>query len=361
MRAMLKILLSILLFPHCFNGCSQPKQPAERPQPTPSVYSQVSSNWQTFVEKPPLSPRTLSPFAIRDFINGVDKNLNEFYDFTPLWERLQIDKGENDSFEGFTPSYSHWQAQTFREINTQRGKLVVLKIVAMGGAIRRYLIFRKEHSTQAKISPWKILGNIDILDNKYEGSPHQKYHRIIVMGNHIWLLLRNLANRGTGVYQINEAWYRIDIKKPKKVVEYAVEGYSHIFGDVSERNFSTKVERYRPMKRGYQVEIQYSARYGGNKTRFSKKQMAIYNWKRGSGIFTLDKARSELSEEEIEDVFNTGCIPHDRFLTYNYAELEQIAKYGSAVQKRWLKECSSRMENHSKKLILEKLLRRRFY
>lgn len=358
MRANRKSILQFLclLVIACLGGCSKQNSNLKHNTPAPPASPQASLGAQTLVLKLTASPRSLSPFDIRDFINGVDEDLTEFYDFSPLWEKLQIDKGADDSFEGFTPSYSRWRARTYKEISTHQGKLVVLKIDAMGGVSRRYLIFRQTYTSPALTNAWQILGNIDILDSKYEGSPHQQYYRVITMGNQVWLLLRSLGGSGTGVYQIDETWYQIAAGKPKQALEYAVEGYFSN-DNVCARTFSATVNSCYPLNGNYRVEIQHKVSYGDRRGEFSKKQLAIYDWSNETGSFIFNKARSDITEEEKEDIFNTGFFSDDKFITYNFTKLKQIARRGSVGQRRWLKEALSRMESEPRKSELENLLK----
>src|SRR5262249_53485061 len=143
-----------------------------------------------------------------------------------IWKILRVKQDEDRIFDGFVPSYSRWHAELFSDgaLGKNAGKLI-LKISANGGADRRYLVFSRDLSYRQGKVRWRFWGSIDVLDNKYEGSPHQSYHRMVNSGKHTWLVLRALGASGTGVYQIDEAWYEIAQVPPKKVLEYPIRGY----------------------------------------------------------------------------------------------------------------------------------------
>src|SRR5215831_14116635 len=181
--------------------------------------------------------KSRSPHALEDLINGANLNETRFIDFTSVWQKMQIEHDARGDFDRLTPSDNPWRARVFDAGTTQVPlRQVVLEVSAHGGASRRYLIFKQESSSY---SGWLVLGNIDILGGRYEGSPHQQYHRVITTSGHTWLLLRAVAS-GTGTYDVKEMWYEIRGPRPEKVLEYSIEGW-HASGDVSDRKFSSRL------------------------------------------------------------------------------------------------------------------------
>jgi hypothetical protein len=65
---------------------------------------------------------------------------------------------------------------------------------------------------------------------------------------------------------------------------------------------------------------------------FAKGQKAYYVWNDEKGRFVLDTSRSDLTEKELEAVYNPGGLTHEKFLEYNLSELLEIAGKSSSIQ-----------------------------
>jgi len=263
--------------------------------------------------------KSRSPHALEDLINGANLNETRFIDFTSVWQKMQIEHDARGDFDRLTPSDNPWRARVFDAGTTQVPlRQVVLEVSAHGGASRRYLIFKQDSSSY---SGWLVLGNIDILGGRYEGSPHQQYHRVITTSGHTWLLLRAVAS-GTGTYDVKEMWYEIRGPRPEKALEYSIEGW-HASGDVSDRKFSSRLISEESSRSSFTVKIMFSVRYGENgsaRSRFSKNQRATYVWNSDLAAFVLDESRSSLTTREIEEVYSPGCLSQSEFFEYNSVE-----------------------------------------
>ena len=212
-------------------------------------------------------------------------------------------------------------------------------------------------SYRASNISWQFSGCIDVLDNRYEGSPHQAYHRIVSSGKHTWLVLRALAVSGTGVYQINEAWHEIDHYPPKKVLEYPIKGHS-AQGDLCDRVFGSRIVNQQRVNSVYVIEIQLSVTYGLGRPVFSKTQTASYVWVPDLAEFVFDQSNSKISKQEMELVYNTGFLKDELFMSYNYSDLKRIASHGNKVQKDWLEWVLTKTEDVPQKRPLLDRLRR---
>ncbi len=194
--------LTVLLWVGCSSGPHGIVQ-SNAAESKPTERSQNSNSPRTV----PSKAVPISPYDIQKYINQHDDNETELVDFRPIWKMMQVKPDEEGVFDGFVPSYSRWHAELFSAgTRVKKDRPLVLKISANGGADRRYLIFSLNRSYRSTNVRWQFSGCIDVLDNKYEGSPHQAYHRVVSSGKHTWLILRALAGSGTGIYQINEAW-----------------------------------------------------------------------------------------------------------------------------------------------------------
>jgi len=288
-------------------------------------------------------PQLLMPSRLERLINGVDKNSNSFLDFRSIWERMGIERDSGGVFDGFVPSFGAWGAEMFPAFNPNNGSGLVLVISADGGANRRYLVFR------AAATRWRISGNIDILDNEYEGSPHQRYRRVVTSAHNTWLVIRRLEDRGTGVYQVNELWYEISGEHPRPVLEYPLEGY--FFNDdqnVCNRMFDSRIIAEEAADVAYTIKILFTVSYcsdRGGSPRLRKKGRADYVWNPGLGRFVLNEAASDLDEQEISDVYNTGFLSDSRILAYNFKELKAVEGNGNEKQRNWVRAILDRIKN----------------
>jgi hypothetical protein len=231
-------------------------------------------------------PEFLLPYMLGHLINGVDKNFDGFLDFTAVWQRIGIERDSEGIFDGFNPSYSRWRSEFIAVNNPGVGRFVIVFISADGGADRRFVIFR-----QLK-TEWQVVGKIDLLDNRYEGSRHEGYHRVITDGENTWLALRRLAASGTGVYQVDEAWYEISGSSPQKVLEYPTTGYfANDNEGVCNRVFCSRItdEKAGPPHR---LQILFSVCYSEDQAegpKLEKAGRATFVWARSPGRFVLDE------------------------------------------------------------------------
>jgi hypothetical protein len=287
-------------------------------------------------------PQLLVPYRLERLINDVETNLDAFWDFKSIWERMGIERDSEGVFDGFVPSFSAWAAEIFTAYNRNTGTAVVLVVSADGRANRRYVVFRGAGTR------WRILGNIDILDNKYEGSPHQRYHRVVTNEHNTWLVLRKLGASGTGVYQVNEVWYEISTEHPKPVLEYPIEGYfCNDNQDVCSRAFDSRIVGEEAAGVAYTVKILFSVSYGcdrGAIPGFQKKGKAAYVWNPTLARFVLNEPASELDRQEIRDVYNTGFLSDSKFLAYNFKELNAIAARGDERRSNWVRAILNRIK-----------------
>jgi hypothetical protein len=332
-------------YPAWGNG-TESKVTAQRPP------SQIESPNQI----PPKSA-PVSPYEIEERINEHDESETGLVDFKPVWEVMKIERDEQGIFDGFVPSYSRWHGEVFTAGGSgKQDNLAVLKISADGGADRRYLIFRTNGFDPSGKLMWKFSGYIDVLDNKYEGSPHQKYQRIMSNEKHTWLVLRALANSGTGVFQINEVWHEIEGNNPKRVLEYPIEGH-YAQGDVCDRSFSSRLVSQQQVNGVYVVEIQFLVTYGLDHPVFSKRQTASYIWAPDLREFIFDQSKSETSEQELELIYSTGFVKDEVFISVNYGDLERIASHGNQGQKKWLEWILTKVDDVPQRRTLRDKLR----
>ena len=59
----------------------------------------------------------------------------------------------------------------------------------------------------------------------------------------------------------------------------------------------------------------------------------------------MDESTSNVSQEEIRDVFQTGFLTDSKFVIYNLSELSRIRERGSERRRMWLESLFSRMRS----------------
>lgn len=336
MKTRLCILFTLLLVILPVSACSDRQSliygQVSQPNNTPST-SKEAGDYPNALESD-----TISPYQLEEYINRQDENEVEVVDFKPVWERLQVPRDQEGIFDGFIPSYSRWRAEIIETpSSTKHAATVILKIAAEGGANRRYLIFKRSSATPS--AQWRFSGYIDILDNKYEASAHNKYHKIFSNVAGDWLILRELGASGTGVLGINELWYKIDEERPQEVLNYPVE-YHRVMGNISDLECKASVDEPELEDGAFVQQVRYFVSFAPDykpkfQWLFSKKAKVRFVWSDAAKKFLFDDVVSEISQEEFKDKF--GGWDDQKFIEYNLDRFVKIARTGNEEQKEWLK------------------------
>jgi hypothetical protein len=293
-----------------------------------------------------LQIKSLSPHEIENCLNK-----NREIDLRELWSLLNI-KQDTDFPERCGNRYG--LCKTEKIVVEESGDDVILKLTIADAS--RYLHFRRiEKYPVFSEDKWKFVGHVDSLYQQY-APPEQ---RIINGNNKTYLVVRELWGRGTGVGLYGERWYELSEQPPKEMLSYPVEGHD-VQGQAFDRVFESGVSQ-RLANGSYIVEVQFSIFYGVEKESaiFSKKQKACYVRDSEAEKFSLSKTCSNVSEEELEAVYNFDSMNEEGVLEYNFGELEKIAMYGKPEQKEWLENYLSRIGESPKREALQKLLARK--
>jgi hypothetical protein len=290
--------------------------------------------------------KSLSPDEIESYLKE-----NIEIDLRGLWSLLRI-KQDTEFPQRCGNRYG--LCKTEKIVVEESGDDVFLKLTIADAS--RYLLFRRiEKYPVFTEDKWKFVGYVDSLYQQY-APPEQ---RIIEGDNRTYLVVRELWGRGTGVGLYGERWYELSENPPKEVLSYPVEGHD-VQGRAFDRMFESKVGQ-RMINGSYVVEVQFSIFYGAEKKSaiFSKKQKACYVRDSEAEKLGLSKTCSNVSEEELEAVYNFDSMDEEGVLEYNFGELERIAMYGKPEQKEWLENYLSRIGDSPKRAALQKLLARK--
>lgn len=290
--------------------------------------------------------KSLSPHEIESHLME-----NREIDLRELWSLLKL-KHDTDFPERCGNRYG--LCKTEKIVVGESGDDVFLKLTIADAS--RYLLFRRiEKYPVFSEDKWEFIGYVDSLYQQY--SPPEQ--RIINGDNRTYLVVRELWGRGTGVGLYGERWYELTRNPPKEVLSYPVEGHD-VQGHAFDRVFESEVSQ-RLVNRSHVVELQFSTFYGAEKESavFSKKHKACFVRDSDAERFILSKACSNVSEEELEAVYNIDSMGEEGVLEYNFGELEWIAMYGKSEQKEWLEKYVSRIGESPQRAALQKLLARK--
>lgn len=280
---------------------------------------------------------SFSPDAIKKYVDADGRaNLD------PVWNHYGI---KPEPFARYDERQVSYEAEVFPVAFDKDSPGGALLRVGYGDTYR-YLIFEGQDASPGGPASWKYLGYVDVCFQQY--SPPE--HRVVSGEGQTWLVLKELWGRGTGVVRYGESWYEVggDAGEMKSVLSYPVGGHEFPCLGYLGRNFESKVTRQGVSGGAYSVALQFSVSYvvsdcsgEGEEDKslplFSKVQSATYVRAPRAAEFVLDKSVSELSEQELEDVYNIDSLSDENFLEYNFRELVNLAREGSARQKEWLR------------------------
>jgi len=302
-------------------------------------------------ERVALKPGLLSPYLIEWFID-----LNEDADLSAVWRLLKIEIPPE------TPVRCNGcVAETF-ELETadeSQRKTVALKISFEASHYYQYLIFRKKDPDRNK-DDWKFLGAVESPLQQY-GSPK---HRIEIGDGRTWFVVRELWGRGSGMIAHGDVWYEIQEGKVERVAAYPVEGHNIPCQGHPGRSYKTVLLRHDLDGGVYTIPVQFIVSYNisdcdkGNNSPplFSRSQKANFVWDSAQEKFILDKSRSDVTETEINTVYNNEGLTHEKFVEYNFDDLLEIARGKDVKKKQWLKQFLMELKESRFKTALQQAL-----
>jgi hypothetical protein len=291
-------------------------------------------------------PKTFDLYALERQINAGEVRLGE------LWQALGIEGGD------FPDECDSCRAEQLQlDLDGELEDISILKVAVIYET--RYLFFRHKPAATGE-SRQEFLGHADSLYQQY-GPPE---HRVVRGENGSWLVVRELWGRGTGFLHYGEVWYGISHRGPKEVLRYPVRGHDAMIARVTNRQIKVWAVGPDVVNDTSTVKVIFTVTYLGfpqgedDRPLFTKKQKALYVWDAVQEKFVLDAYRSELTEEEIEAVYNFDSLDDEKFVEYNYDELTRVATQGGAERKRLLRKFLNTLPASSKAQSLLRTLSR---
>lgn len=299
-----------------------------------------------------LSAGSLSPYLIEWYID-----VNENIDLKQLGKLLKMGVSPDVSYR----CAGNCSAETF-DISTNDegpGGTVALKISFEDGDFYQYLIFRMVKPAASR-EEWKLIGIIDSR-GKRNAPPT---HRVESADNQSWLVIRELWSKGSGMLAYGDVWYQVGKGSVKQVLSYPVEGHNATCQKQPGHSYRSVLLRYGLDNGTYTVPLQFLISYEISgcgeanvpRSLFAKGQRAYFVWDAVGERFTLDKARSDITEREIKNVYQAAGPPPEIFIEYNFNELLEMAKLGGAAQKDWLRKTLCDLPDNPRKSTLQKEL-----
>jgi hypothetical protein len=169
-----------------------------------------------------------------------------------------------------------------------------------------------------------------------------------------WLVIRYVMGHGTGVFSYGEAWYSLSGKKLEEALVYAVD--TSIAGPAPQypATIEIKGDVYyytAVIDRTFYVEVSAEAIYTDHQGHplFRMARTEYYIWSPAANRFLPNM---EISATALNNAARRFPYSKDEFLDYAYDELLELAKSGDTIQKQWVQQVLSSMNDSAKKDIL---------
>ena len=234
--------------------------------------------------------------------------------------------------------------------------LILLSIAMPSGAYYEYMIFEKGKINQKGETDWIFYGSIRSGAQQYDAPEY----RIIRNGDKVWFVLNELWGRGSDYVLYGERWYELR-KGVKEVLSYPEHGhlarpdleFTRDFKLVSSNGVTM------PSEQEIQVKLLITYKMGSNHTRelFTKAQHVAYSWDSQAGKYVFNKAKSGVSDEELEDIYMPDGLPLEEILQYNFPEFKAIASESDRKEKEWLTKLMGEIEDSPEKQELQTMLK----
>jgi hypothetical protein len=117
--------------------------------------------------------------------------------------------------------------------------------------------------------------------------------------------------------------------------------------DICNREFGSRMIGEKTLRGSYAIQVRFWVTFGQGKEdwKFRQTKDATYVWNEWERQFVLDDSSSDISQDEIADVFHTGMLTDSKFLIYNLPELARIRERGSQRDRTGLDSLFGRMRS----------------
>jgi hypothetical protein len=305
-------------------------------------------------------PKSLSPYEIRDFINSHSRG-----NLSRLWQKLKVKTINTSQFHQldstefkFLEQCENCEAETFEyDLDGNPGSEAVLKVSDQVSQACRFLIFG---SIDGRSDRWRLFGHIDHDLNKYRMAQHM----VFLGGGRTWLIVKGQGASGTGVATYFDRVFLVTSGRVVEVLSYMSEGHQGGFSNEPTREFYGHLLSLKLSRGVVSAEIRFTVQYwrenpanaGAGTLLFTKVQRASFSRQVGTDRQVLNGKRSDLTQRELDNVYNIDSLTNEDFLQYNDAELSAIATGRDSTRKEWLRRFLDECEEPTEQRRLRQLL-----
>lgn len=329
-------------------------------------HAQAQLQGQVHAEIPSRSPatsqeldelRSLSPYDIEFFVNAHPQaNLAE------LWQRLGIQRPNlawhtDVTLSRFLAKCNACSAESFEyDLDDESGSEVLLRVEDRLAESCRYLIFK----WLGQSGSWRLIGHVDHDFGRYR----MPQHLIVISNGKPWLVIKGQGGSGSGVALYFDRLFLVDRGVLKEVLQYASDGHQSTFTYEPEREFSARILNCEFRNGIARIEIEFLVTYlrgdisksAQDACLFTRRHKAVFIRQLSREGFALDTAKSDLSQNELDAVYNIDSLTNEGFLKYNFKELSQLATGADKNTREWLKRFLEVCKSSEEKRRLRSLL-----
>lgn len=285
--------------------------------PTPTASSQ------------PIRDGAVSPYEIIRYLKK-HRNAPEF-SMAGFWQSLGIDSADGN-WQGCDVDLFHLS------LDNEPGNEVLLRLYSWGNC--RYLLFKP--TMKSRLRSWRFLG---VIDKRQDNPPAP--HKLVSTASQRWLVITDEADRGSGYGQNYQDWYVVTSKGIKKVLRYPARRYFSGWGSGLEAWSDSAILKVREEAGLATISLRFTISYSTSiweKHRdksinlWRKNQLVSFKQVADSKEFYFDQARSQLSQREIDALYDGLFTACEDVLQYNFPDLVRVAKNKNVAVKTWLKK-----------------------
>jgi hypothetical protein len=245
------------------------------------------------------------PYGIRNFVEEHEK-----FNALKLWDKLGIGEKINGgnlitADQGFFTSCDHCSVAIYDQTDAGDFADTVLLRIDNGPGLQecRYLLFKWGNDDK-----YRLVGFIDHDFGKYE----MPKHRWIESHGKTFLVVRCQTVSGSGVAMYFDRLFTMNRGRLQEILDYPADGHEWGVSD-NGREFTGKVAEVRGDGAQLRIKLLLKVKFGIGDSRGvtyrRKTQHAEYVWSPGMKLARFDPKASDLTKNELENVYDaTGAL-----------------------------------------------------
>ena len=290
-----------------------------------------------------------SPYAVGESVGSQSsRDWNKLWAVLGVPSTLQTDLGAGPvrlDAELGTPEVALFPMQ----LSGSNHNLVLLRLAWSDRQVFRYVLFEREGES------WHVAGFLDHGFAKY----FEPTHHVEQVGGRRWLVFRVQTGSGTGFQQATQKWFEMANGQLRQVLTLVSDASQLAYPGSYLVEVDVAVTAYNRTDGGESLTAIYSARFGlegADPSLGTVRKTAIYVRPRAGEAFQFDSAHSEITKEQIEQIFESYTLSPDEFLRFDLENLKKIIGTGQGSGFRWLKENLGRFKEFDEGRLLLRLM-----